>query len=323
MISRLIALGLCFAPFSFIELQSVAWAAEPVTVAMTVQQVGAHSYYVQGAAGAASAENQGFMSNAGFVVTSQGVIVFDALGTPPLGAALIAKIREITSQPIVRVIVSHYHADHIYGLQAFKGTGAEIWAHRAALEYLQSNLAQTRLAERRQTLFPWVDEQTKLVAADRWLDEDTRFELGGLHFHLTHVGPAHSPEDLMMEVEEDHVVYAGDLIFAGRVPFVGDADSRLWIAAIDRMLASGPGVIVTGHGPASRDPAADLALTRDYLLYLRQTMGAAVDDFVPFDEAYARTDWSRYERLPAFADANRINAYGTYLSMEREALEKK
>ncbi len=318
MIARRLALSLLLLAASCFVLA----AGEPATVTMTVQKIAAHSYYVQGAAGAASADNQGFMSNAGFVVTSQGVIVFDALGTPPLGAALIAKIRQITSQPITRVIVSHYHADHVYGLRALKSAGAEIWAHRAGLEYLQSDLAQTRLAERRQTLFPWVDDHTRLVPADRWLDEDSRFEFGGLHFYLTHVGPAHSPEDLMMEVEEDHVVFAGDLMFAGRVPFVGDADSRLWIAAIDRMLASHPGIIVTGHGPASRDPAADLALTRDYLLYLRQAMGAAVNDFVPFEDAYARTDWSRYSALPAFNAANRSNAYGTYLSMERESLTK-
>jgi glyoxylase-like metal-dependent hydrolase (beta-lactamase superfamily II) len=297
-------------------------ASEPATVAMAVQQIGPHSYYVQGLASAPSSENQGFMSNAGFVVTPQGVVVFDALGAPPLGEALLAQIRQTTTQPVVRVIVSHYHADHVYGLQVFKKAGAEIWAHRAALEYLNSDLAKERLAERRVSLFPWVDDDTYLVPADRWLDDDTRFELGGIHFRLQHVGPAHSPEDLMMAVEEDNVVYAGDLIFAGRVPFVGDADSLRWIASIDRMLELHPRALVTGHGPASRNPAADLALTRDYLLYLRKTMGAAVEDFVPFEEAYTRTDWSRYERLPAFAGANRTNAYGTYLLMERESLNK-
>jgi glyoxylase-like metal-dependent hydrolase (beta-lactamase superfamily II) len=90
----------------------------------------AHVYYVQGMSGVASEENQGFNSNAGFVVTKEGVVVFDALGTPVLGEKLIAAIRKITDQPIKRVIVSHFHADHVYGLQAFKAIGAEIWAHR-------------------------------------------------------------------------------------------------------------------------------------------------------------------------------------------------
>jgi hypothetical protein len=43
---------------------------------------------------------------------------------------------------------------------------------------------------------------------------------------------------------------------------------------------------------------------------------------VPFDEAYRKTDWSRFSQVPAFDAANRINAYGTYLLMERESLQK-
>jgi hypothetical protein len=51
-------------------------------------------------------------------------------------------------------------------------------------------------------------------------------------------------------------------------------------------------------------------------------MGAAVQDFVPFEEAYAATDWSAFSHLPAFEAANRRNAYNTYLLMERELLAR-
>jgi hypothetical protein len=81
-----------------------------------------------------------------------------------------------------------------------------------------------------------------------------------------------------------------------------------------------PTVVVPGHGPVSRDVARDLTLTRDYLVYLRETMGRAVNDLTPFDDAYSRTDWSRYAQLPAFEPANRNNAWDTYLRMEQEAL---
>jgi hypothetical protein len=72
----------------------------------------------------------------------------------------------------------------------------------------------------------------------------------------------------------------------------------------------------------SSDPSRDLALTRDYLVYLRAAMGKAVEDFIPFEEAYARTDWSRFASMPVFEPANRVNAYGTYLLMERELLKR-
>jgi len=115
---------------------------------------------------------------------------------------------------------------------------------------------------------------------------------------------------------------AGDLMFAGRIPFVGEADSRQWLARIERLLEMKPRYIVTGHGPMSSDPARDLALTRDYLVYLREAMGKAVSDFVPFEEAYKATDWSRFASVPVFEPANRVNAYGTYLLMERELLKR-
>ncbi len=295
-----------------------AWAAADIE--LTPQRVSEHCWFFEGAAGAASAANKGFMSNAGFIVTGDGIVVFDALGTPVLGQAMLDAIRRVSTQPIRRIIVSHYHADHIYGLQALKATGAEIWAQRRAQEYLASPVAAERLAQRRQELFPWVDEKTRVVPPDVWLDGDTEFRMGGMQFRILYSEGAHSPEDILLYVVQDQVLFAGDLVFAGRVPFVGTADSKGWLKALDKVIALHPVVAIPGHGPASRDVARDLALTRDYLSYLRETMGRAVADLTPFDEAYAQTDWSRFAKLPAFEQANRGNAYGTYLLMEQEAL---
>lgn len=297
-------------------------AAMAVTVPMQPMKLGEHSYFVQGQSGAASSENQGFMSNAGFVVTPAGVVVFDALASPPLAEKLLGLIRKVTPQPVRIVVVSHYHADHFYGLQVFKAAGAEIWAHRAAEGATRSEGAAARLAQRKEALFPWVDEHTRLLEADRFLEGDTDFELGGVHFALRHVGPAHSSEDMAMLVREDGVLYAGDLVFRGRVPYVGDADSRAWIGALDRLIALKPRVLVPGHGSPSTDPEPDLVFIRDYLKYLRQEMGRAARDFVPFEEAYAQTDWSQYRDLPAFEESNRVNAYNQYLRLEQEGVEQ-
>ena len=307
--------------FGFAVL-STAWAnASDVTVPMKAVRLGSHSYFVQGLPGAASSENQGFMSNAGFVVTKDGVVVFDALASPPLAEKLVSLIKKTTKQPIKRVIVSHYHADHFYGLQVFKALGAEIWAHRLGEGATRTEEAADRLAQRKEALFPWVDENTQLLEADRFVKGDTDFEMGGVTFALRHVGPAHSSEDIAMLVKQDGVLYAGDLVFRGRVPFVGDADSRAWIAALDKLIALKPKVLVPGHGAPSRTPRADLEFTRDYLKFLRTHMGKAARDLVPFDEAYEATDWSKYRAMPAFEEANRVNAYNQYLRLEQESMD--
>lgn len=306
-----------------VPVVALAQSDTPVTVEVKPVKLAPHSYYVQGLAGAASSANQGFMSNAGFVVTSDGVVVFDSLGSPPLGAELIRQIRKITDQPIRRVIVSHYHADHIYGLQAYKALGAEIWAHKRGKEYLASDEAAKRLVQRREALFPWVDETTRLVPADKWLDGNTRFEMGGMHFELHYAGPAHSPEDMVLFVKEDSLLFSGDLVFKGRIPFVGEADSKAWLEALDRLIKLEPRIMVPGHGQASKDAITDLAFTRDYLRYLRESMGKGLENMEPFEEVYAKTPWKKFEHLPAFAEANRVNAYNTYLLLENEALRKK
>ena len=291
----------------------------PITVDMEVRQISEHAYYVSGRPGVAT-DNEGFISNAGFVVTDEGVVVFDSLGTPSLGWALRQRIREITDRPVVKVVVSHYHADHIYGLQVFADEGAQILAPRGAYEYLDSPVSAERLDERRLSLDPWVDDDTRLVRPDLLVEAFEEFSLGGVDFRLNYLGSAHSEGDLTLYVVQDRVLFSGDIIFEGRIPFVGDADTRHWMQTLQELETNDLLALVPGHGPAARDPVAAVARTREYLAYLREVMGAAVEELEEFAAAYDAADWSRFEKLPAFAAANRRNAYQVFLSMEAEAL---
>ena len=302
--------GLCVAT-------ALCGAAKPPSPSQP-QKVADGIWFVQGEAALGSAANRNFISNAGFVITDDGVVVIDALGSPTLGKELIESIRRLTTQPIRYVIVTHYHADHVYGLQAFKAVGATILAHPEGREYLASDTAQRRLEASRQELFPWIDENTHLVSADRWLDaEETTLRVGSFDFVIRHVGPAHTMEDLVVFVPKLGVLFAGDLVFRGRIPFVGQADSQNWIASLGRLIDFHPKVMVPGHGPVSAVPLTDLELTRDYLVYLRKSMRESAENLEPFEDAYAKADWSRFEKMPLFRAANRMNAYNTYLLMER------
>ncbi len=300
-----------------------AGPATAAGVAMRAEAVADGVWFVQGQSALGSVANQNFISNAAFVIADDGVLVIDALGSPALAQRLLALIRERTPLPIRYVVVTHCHADHIYGLQVFQQAGASIVGHVGCRSYLASETARLRLQASREELFPWVDENTRLVAPDRWLGEDgneqdTVLRIGQRSFRIQHAGPAHTDEDLVVLDERTGVLFAGDIVFRGRIPFVGQADSARWVQALDRMLALSPRLLVPGHGPVSRSPVDDLQLTRGYLLFLRQAMGEAARNLEPFEEAYARADWSRYRGMPLFNAANRINAYNTYLLMERE-----
>jgi glyoxylase-like metal-dependent hydrolase (beta-lactamase superfamily II) len=294
---------------------------------------GAPVYFVIGHSGVPDVRNEGHTSNAGFVVTDAGVVVYDALGTPALGYRLLQHIRSVTPKPIERVVVSHYHADHIYGLQAFKEFAGDpqVWAQRQALGYVggsaasQGEDAQRRLAQRREALWPWVDEDTYIVPPDVTFEDTLSFELGGVGFELQHLGPAHAPADSVMLVRDYGVLFGGDVIYKGRVPFLDSPQTDIdrWLAGLNHLqaLTPPPRFVVPGHGDPSADVGAAVAATRDYILFVREKMREAVADFVPFDEAYEAVDWSDYADLPAFAASNRGNAFRIYLEMEAQSFE--
>ena len=290
-------------------------------VTMELKQVSEHVYYVQGQAGVAT-DNEGFISNAGFIVTDEGVIVFDALGTPSLADLLLTKIRSVTDKKIIKVIVSHYHADHIYGLQVYKELGAEIIAPKGVMDYLSSEAASERIEERRFSLEPWVNESTYLVSPDVITDKPIKFMSGGLSFNIDVLGSAHSDGDLTLYVEPDRVLFSGDIIFEGRVPYLGDANTKKWLETLVNMETGKITALIPGHGPAAKDPNKAISATRRYLAKVRGVMAEAVENLDDFADTYDKADWSEFENLPAFAEANRRNAYQVYLSLEEELLNR-
>ena len=304
-------------PFIFFSL--AFGQSEPTdSVLLNPIQVAPHTYFVQGRPEMGNSANQNFISNAGFVITPAGVVVLDALGSPILAQKLIAEIQRITSQKVVAVIVSHYHADHVYGLQEFKKIGAKIYAQGEGRNYLSSETAKQRLITSRIDFAPWINVNTKLISADVWIDQKLKLTIGGIDFFISRVGPAHAPEDLIVYVPSERVLFAGDLVFRGRIPFVGNADSKGWLSALDEIEKLNPNIVIPGHGAYSVSPAEDIAFTRNYLKYLRESMSKAAVNMDPFEDAYKQADWSEYEGMPLFRAANRMNAYNVYLSIQAE-----
>lgn len=291
------------------------------SVEMKLHKVSQRVYYVRGVPGMAT-DNEGFISNAGFVVTTDGVVVYDTLGTPSLAKKFIQLIRTVTSQPIKRVVVGHYHADHIYGLQVFKELGAEIVAPIGHEEYLNSPFALERLEERRFSLEPWVNEKTRLVLPDKVITVSQGFTMGDTQFTMSLLGSAHSQGDMTLYVENDKVLFSGDIIFEGRIPFLGNANTKNWLETLIKFETDNVVALIPGHGPHAKEPSKAITLTRRYLESVRQAMSLAVDELQSFDEAYKAADWSEFKNLPAFEAGHRRNAYQVYLSIEQEQLNQ-
>jgi glyoxylase-like metal-dependent hydrolase (beta-lactamase superfamily II) len=320
--AAMLAFSACLA--TAVHAQTVPYP--PIMIPLKIDQVpGKPIYYSTGNPGVPSKDNEGNTSNAGFVITSDGVVAFDALGTPSHGWALLEQIRKVTDKKIRYVVASHYHADHIYGLQAFRDhTDAIVVAQERAAEYKENEetadeKANARLDQRRGALFPWVDKNTRVVPPDITFKDRMTIALGDRRLTLLYAGPAHSSSDVMMLVEPDGVLFAGDIVQNSRIPHMNsdDVSTTQWLAALAEVEKLDPKFIIPGHGKASTLAKEAIVFTRDYIQYVRSVMAKAVQDWTDFDAAYEKTDWSKYRDMPAFNANNRGNAYRIYLELEQ------
>jgi glyoxylase-like metal-dependent hydrolase (beta-lactamase superfamily II) len=267
--------------------------------------------------------NRGFNGNAGFVVTAEGVVVIDSLGTPALGRRLIATIRNVTDRPIRYLILTHSHPDHAYGAVAFRELGeVTVIGHPGILDYLASPVIDSSAGYRRDLLGEDMDG-FQGVEPDVLIDQPALgkphvLELGDTRFEIYNAGKHHSSGDLVVHQTGEDILWISDLAFNQRTTFMGDGNSAQAIEGQDWLLENfaDASLMVPGHGSAQTAPFPMVEDTRDYIQHLRDAMAAAIDNGLTLSEAVEQSHLPDWADFPLYAENHRRNANFVYLEME-------
>ncbi|EDP76446.1 MBL fold metallo-hydrolase [Hydrogenivirga sp. 128-5-R1-1] len=302
----------------------------PKHVRETLKKVKEGVYGVFGVYEQVNYENRGFISNAYFVVTDEGVFVFDTLTTYKLGKELVETIRNVSRKPIRFAVVSHYHTDHFYGAGALKEAGADVIAHEWAYEYV-SRPSSWNFYEARKKLLREHMEGTDMVAPDITLTRDIDIHMGEITIEVRHFCKAHTPGDIVAWIPDKKVLFSGDIVFDGRLPFLGSGNSRDWLKCLKKILELDPDVLLPGHGKPmlTRERIRDrVNWTYRYIDDLRRTIRKMIEEGQDIDyvrehinDALLEIDPS-YAQVPVFFDVNPVNAYYVYFEVENEMLEE-
>ncbi len=299
-------------------------AGDPVDAPLPVFRIAPDTWMFFGNIAEIDQYNRGWNGNAGFVVTPDGVVVIDALGTPKLGQRMIATIRSVTDKPIRYLIITHNHPDHSYGAVAFRRLGGvRIIAHAGTLDYLRSEKIETSVAYRRSFIpedmvgFEGVEPDV-LVAGERF--SVYRFNLGGRKFEVYNVGKHHSFGDLVVYQVDQGVVWISDLAFNQRTTFMGDGNSRQAIEAQDWLLNkfSNARLMVPGHGSAQTPPFPMVTRTQSYIKRLREVMRRAIAEDVGLMSAVEQADFPDWRDTRLYELNQRANASFVYRELELE-----
>jgi quinoprotein relay system zinc metallohydrolase 2 len=215
--------------------------------ALAIVQPAPGDFVRVGACAEASAANADGIANIGFVVGGQAVAVIDPGGSLLDGEHLRAAVRATTRLPIRYVIMTHAHPDHVFGGAAFLPDHPVFVGHWR----LPAALANREAYDHGRLAAALGEAATGNPMTPSLLVHDSLvLDLGGRVLRLQAWGAAHTDTDLTVFDEASATLWAGDLLFIGRVPSL-DGSLTGWLATLDQLQVIHAVRAVPGHGPAS------------------------------------------------------------------------
>ncbi len=188
---------------------------------------------------------------AGFILTSEGVVVVDTSNSPMNARDLLYEIRRRTESPIRYVINTSSSPDHMLGNEVFYDEQATIISTRAAQEGMQQY--QQDLLGRFHDEEGWRLQARMrgfhVTPSTQTFEGQMSLKIGGQEFRVTSIpaGGA-SPEDAIVYLPAEKVLFLGELFENHYFPRVGQRDVRQWIDALKRLESWDVDIFVPGHG---------------------------------------------------------------------------
>ncbi len=283
---------------------------------LPVVPVGDGAYVFYGAQEEASAANGGAIANVGFVVGSRCVAVIDTGGSRIEGARLHAAVRAVTDRPVCAVINTHMHPDHVYGDGAFLADDPQFIGHVHLAAALAARSVGYARALERELGEQARDSQLVMPTRNVTPGQPLPLDLGGRTLILRAWRTAHTDNDLTVFDERTGTLWAGDLLFAGRIPAL-DGSLTGWLATMDEIEKTNPQRIIPGHGP-SDDWRGAMAAQRRYLRALADGTRAAIRAHHPIGQAVQEVAGSEHDRWLLFDEYHRRNVTAAYAELEWE-----
>jgi len=258
---------------------------------------------------------QGDICNISFVVGSKGVAVIDTGGSLKTGRQLREAIRKLTPLPVLYVINTHVHPDHIYGNAAFLADKPVFVGHDKLANIME--LRRDQYAKLNERLLHEDAKGSELVKPTLAVKDRLTLDLGDRKLELSAHPVAHTNTDVSLIDDKSSTLFTGDLLFIERTPVV-ESDIKGLIAEIEKLKASPARLVVPGHGPVAKDWVGALNDAQRYLNLLLTDVRASIKKNEGMEKAMETAAASEKDKWQLFEIANRRNVNTIYPGLEWE-----
>lgn len=257
----------------------------------------------------------GDICNIGFIVGKKGVAVIDSGGSLAVGQRLREAVRKVTPLPILYVINTHVHPDHIYGNAAFLADKPAYIGHYKLADAM----------ERRREIYTrnnaaWLGDAaagSEMVKPTQAVQSTLELDLGERSLLLTAHPTAHTNTDLTVYDRNTSTLWSGDLLFIERTPSI-DGDIKGWLQVIGKLREIPAQRIIPGHGPVPASWNEALANEQRYLETLLNDVRASIRKGESMERVMDTAAAAEKDRWVLFGTVNRRNVNIIYPVLEWE-----
>src|SRR6266852_5674626 len=229
--------------------------------------------------------------NSGIIVTSEGVVVLDALDSEAVARAEREAIANTIRQPVRLLVSSTFHNNYTKGNLAF----ADVW--KIGHENYRTDLLQLMQREKVSA------EEQKARLPDQTFRDRVTLHIGGKEIQILYVGRAHTRGDSIIYVPQDRIVYLSELFFADQFLYIDDGYGLDWLKALDAVEGLGAEIFVPAHGPIPADPRETrqgLGRFRQMLVDIRDAVQNEIARGATEDQAVASIRWPQSEKMQGY-----------------------
>ncbi len=281
---------------------------------LSLNQVGPGIYVHAGEIALMNEANEGAIANIGLIIGDKGVAVIDTGGSVREARRLIQAIDQITSKPVLYVINTHAHPDHVFGHAAFPPPAVLVGSHNLPRDMMERG--PYYLNSFRPAMGTLLNE-VKLVPPTMLVESQLQLDLGHRVLSLKAWRASHSDSDLTVFDEATGVLFAGDLVFLRHVPVL-DGSIRGWLTTINELTKLPAKSVVPGHGPPSAPWPTALNPEKQYLERLQSDCRNLINRGVPIAAASQLAAASENSHWELFTEYNARNATAAFSELEWE-----
>jgi glyoxylase-like metal-dependent hydrolase (beta-lactamase superfamily II) len=288
---------------SFLTSTAVAQPAPPLIKEGVTVRVSTHVYAIPDG-------NVGLVPNVGIIVGSRATMVVDTGLGPRNGQTVLREVAKVSQHAELYVATTHYHPEHSLGGAAFPAAAKFVRPRVQQEEMLELGKGIQNTFAGFSPVHKELLQDVEYPRADILFDREHRIDLGGVHVRLFTRGPMHTRGDTMIVVEEDRVLFSGDVVMNRAYLAASPTSSiRLWLATLDELEALQPVVVVPSHGGIS--DATLIGKDREYLSAVQtrvvelKKQGKSADEAAEIvtKEIQPKFDWSAPARINPAARA--------------------